>query len=165
MKLPEEVSRLLTIFRTAYGQEMYVVGGAVRDTVLNKPINDYDIFLQRDSTDKEIDREELRILSQRTGFLFSSTGSREYLGECFVNMSKEGPEIEVMISNKTIFEYIEDFPVNVSKVFLKEDGTIHKHDDFIEYEKTKELVFDFSNAGGTEEKHIAYEEKIRAKFR
>ena len=52
MKLPEEVSRLLSIFRTVYGQEMYVVGGAVRDTVLNKQINDYDIFLQRDGTDQ-----------------------------------------------------------------------------------------------------------------
>lgn len=164
MKLPEEVSRLLSIFRTVYNQEMYVVGGAVRDTVLNKPINDYDIFLQRDGTDHEIDIEELRILSNRAGFIFSSTGSSEYLGECFVKMSKEGLEIEVMISSKTIYEYIEDFPVNVSKVFLQEDGTIHKHNDFLKYEQTKELVFDFSNAGGTEEKHTAYEEKIRAKF-
>ena len=165
MKLPEEVSRLLTIFHTLYGQEMYVVGGAVRDTVLNKQINDYDIFLQKDESNPDLDKQELRILAQRAGFLFSSTGDSTYHGEYFVNMTKGDLEIEVMISNKTIYEYIEDFPVNVSKVFLKEDGTIYKHEDFLEYEKTKELIFDFSNAGGTEEKHLAYEEKIRAKFR
>lgn len=159
MKLPEEVSRLLAVFRV-FGQEMYVVGGAVRDDQLGKPIRDYDLALRE--ADKDI--EELKLLADRFGMSLRILSNPQYGGLC-VNMKKTGLEIEVMtFKDKTIEERIEEFPVNVSKVYLDADGVVVKHPDFIKYQKTKELVFDFSNAGGTQEQHDAYELKIRRKF-
>lgn len=42
MPIPKEIRQLYDLFRKN-GSELYVVGGAVRDTLLDKPIKDYDL--------------------------------------------------------------------------------------------------------------------------
>lgn len=158
MKLPTEVKVLLGVFR-AFGQEMYVVGGAVRDHVLGKEIRDYDMYLQ--TADK--DEEELRILADRMGMEFRLLSKPEYGGLC-VNMRKGDIEIEVMGCNVSIEERINQFPVNVSMVYLKEDGTIFRHRKFQEYVCDGKLLFDWSESDNLRETQDAYELKIRRKF-
>ena len=160
MKLPQEVQTILGVFR-CFGQEIYLVGGAVRDHVLGKEIRDYDLAL-RMTDDKDID--ELKILASRLGLQFGMLCKPEYGGLC-VKLWNNSIDIEVMgYSHESIHDRIAEFPVNVSKVYLDENGTVQKHADFVEFEETRVLHFDFTNSGGDQDKQDTYELKIRRKF-
>lgn len=151
---------LLSVFRLAYGDTIYLAGGAVRDYVLGNTINDYDLYLRSKDPIKDID--ELKILGRRMGFTITMKVCVEY-GVFAVTLEKAGLTIQVMNTDLCMEDLLKSFPANCTRLYLDDEGNIVKSEDFKEFEETREIKWDFSYSGGTEETQAIYRAKLEAR--
>jgi len=93
MDIPKEIQNLYDLFRKN-GSELYVVGGAVRDTLLDKPIKDYDLAtdLPAPKVAKLLDDNGIKNIGTGAAFgvINAFIGDEEYEIATFREDSKEG---------------------------------------------------------------------------
>lgn len=142
MKLPFEVKAILNSY-SVYQQPAYIAGGAVRDSIFDKPIKDWDIFIQSEDGKDEA---ELRILADRIGMSFCVLGEADpaynKLGFDVYQLRKDDLIIECVVSKETIDEAIDRFSCNASQVYWDHNkGEEVYTDQFAEFLCTGTLVF------------------------
>ena len=143
MKLPMQVEWILTTFRV-FEDQIYLAGGAVRDTLLNKDIKDYDIFLESHNHTRNV--KELSIIADRCNLeievLDSYEGLERHIEEfVLVKLFNKDINIDVIVSNEPIEVHMARFSANISCVYLDEGGAVVKGERFLDYERTKIVRF------------------------
>ena len=78
MPVPKEVKQLYNLFKKN-GFKLYIVGGAVRDTLLDKPIKDYDLATDAPPTKVEDMLKQAKIRTVGTGAAFGVINA--YIGD------------------------------------------------------------------------------------
>lgn len=93
MPIPKEVKKLYKIF-VENGFELYIVGGAVRDVLMNKPIKDYDLATDAspDTIESMLEKEKVRTIGtgKNFGVINAYINDEEFEIATFREDSKEG---------------------------------------------------------------------------
>lgn len=120
LNVPKEVTTILGAFK-CFGQKGLLVGGAVRDTILGKPIKDWDLVIPVTGYD-ESDIKELAIHARVWGMsmqditednIYSDIDSGVYN---VVQLMKEGLTIEVIFYKGSALQYVEQFNCHLAMV-------------------------------------------------
>jgi hypothetical protein len=165
MKLPYEVQEIMEVMTNGHRMPTYVVGGAVRDHVLGKEIRDYDMLVQLRGASVVSALVIIKNLALSIGFTIGIECCSELAGGGHIKLKRGALDVEIAVDGTmTLDQYIETFPVNVSKIYRTTVGRINQSKAFVEYVRFRKLIFNWENSGGTQEKQDAYELKIRRKF-
>lgn len=120
MNVPREVKSILWAFK-CFRQEGLIVGGAVRDTILGKPIKDWDLVIPVTGYNR-IEINELAIHARNWGMsmqditednLYSDIDSGVY---SIMQLMKEGLTIEVIFYKGSALQYVEKFNCHLAMV-------------------------------------------------
>lgn len=106
-----------------------IAGGAIRDTLLEKPIKDVDFFVRANITTPDI-----FYLSCNTGesFKFVREGEEYDDANLIVYSSQPDKRFQVIFisDKKTVEEYVEDFDLSICKCYYKHGYGIVTHPEF-----------------------------------
>ncbi len=128
-----------------------VAGGAIRDMLLQKPVNDIDVFYEGELSDKSLKNFFKTVKSSETnypdGFNVTHTVSCAAI-----------PVPIQLIQVKDIKKHIETFPTPMSRVYYHFDTGLHGVDvQFVADTVAKEFVWD-------KKVDMPYFDKIKAKY-
>lgn len=130
----KDAKLITSIFNTFKEGSAIIAGGYPRDLQLGREPRDIDILIEWES---ELDYDELRILADRLGYVVHDHSARYGDDEhgqmrCVMTLEPmfdkdhfaEGVMIDVIFLNCPVFERIDNFPCNLSKVWLVGDKVI-----------------------------------------
>ncbi len=128
-----------------------IAGGAIRDMLLQKPVNDIDVFYEGELSDKSLNNFFKTVKSSETnypdGFNVTHTISLENL-----------PVPIQLIQVKDIKKHIETFPTPMSRVWYSHENGLGGVDmDFVQQAVTKQFLWD-------SKVDMPYFDKIKAKY-
>jgi len=121
MAIPKEIKHLYNLFRKN-GNELYVVGGAVRDTLMGKPIKDYD--LATDAPPETVEK-----MLKNAGIRTIGTGAAFGVINAFVN----GEEYEIATFREDIYNTTDNTSTNSDGKHDYSDGKGDGYDYDPEY--------------------------------
>lgn len=171
-QFPRIIASMIVCFG-AYGQIGGIVGGAVRDHILNKPIKDFDMYMQTDAKDHyqaKFDINEVKIHCDRFGYTMkditieSAYDTNGIVAVLQLTHQEEVQPVEVILGRQTIEEYISYFTISLSKCWYNVlKGDFRLRPDFYKSVEDKKVII--YNRQGLQSMTIeAYVNRIAAKY-
>lgn len=167
-KFPVVISSILTCFKV-YGQEGGIIGGAVRDHVLDKKIKDYDVYIQTNTTDITADVREIEIHTRKFGYTIRNiTAQSHYEDRDIVAVYKltaeNGTTVDIIFGRANIQEHVDNFTCDISKIWYNVlQGKIVYTTEFMDTVKSKVCMI-CDNRGSHPAVIEEYVDKLKCKY-